>query len=230
MKPKNHVTPWLLIALCCCFAACVGDFLVTFILGWLYDGYSWLEQSQSFLGTGNSPVAPYMNAWGVVFSLLFVGFAYALHRTVLSKGLWPGVAVWLIVFYGLGEGIGSGLFPYNHTGGTLTLSGKLHSLFSGMGEIAIVLLPFVLRRIISRQLYPRLHAYSLFVALSGPVLIVVFLLARQGIVPLRGLWQRLFILDYYSLLVAFALTIWRYPFTPHGAGTVPVNVDNVYTG
>lgn len=49
-----------------CFLACIGDFLVTFLLGSLYKEYNFIEQSQSFLGTSDSPVALYMNIWGVL--------------------------------------------------------------------------------------------------------------------------------------------------------------------
>ena len=113
----------------------------------------------------------------------------------------------LIVIYGLSEGAGSGLFPYNHIGNELTLSGKLHSLFSGIGDVAMALLPFVLLKAFPKRLFPKLNKYILFVAFSGPILIVIFLLARQNVLPLKGLWQRLFLLDYYSLMILIAINM-----------------------
>jgi hypothetical protein len=189
----------------CCFVACAGDFAVTIIIGLSYKNYDALNQSESFLGTSNSPVALYMNTWEVIFSILFVLYAYGLLRTIFNKGFWQHLAVWLIVIYGLGEGIGSGLFPYEHTGDGLALTGILHLLFSTIGVIAIAVNSFVLGKVFPKKVYPRLHVYTRIVAFSGLVLIILFLLAKMQIIPLRGLWQRLFILDYYSLLIVVAV-------------------------
>jgi hypothetical protein len=146
-----------------------------------------------------------MNVWGVIFSLLFLIYAYGLRKTIFKEGLWQHIAVWLIAVYGLGEGAGSGLFPYNHIGNELTLSAKLHSVFSAIGDVAMVLLPFVLTKVFPKHHFPRLNLVAWFVGISGPVLIIIFLLARQNIVPLKGLWQRLFLLDYYLLLMIAAI-------------------------
>lgn len=204
---KLNSPTYMKIAAACCFAACTGDFAATFLIGFFYKNYNFLTQSESYLGIDNSPVAIYMNTWGIIFSLLFIMLAYALSETVFSKGFWQRTALWLIAIYGLGEGAGSGLFPYNHIGNELTLSGTLHSLFSGIGVIALVLLPLVLLKIFPRHVYPKLNRFTWFVAFSGPLLITAFLLARQNILPLRGLWQRLFILDYYLLLMVMTMDL-----------------------
>jgi Protein of unknown function (DUF998) len=195
----------VVIAAACCFIACIGDFTVTFLIGYFYRGYNFLTQSESYLGNADSPVAIYMSTWGVIFSLLFIVYAFALRKTIFSKGSWQLVGVWLIVIYGLGEGVGSGLFPYNHISNELTLSGKLHSIFSAIGDLAMVLLPFVILKIFPKQLFPKLNFYAWFAGISGPVLIIIFLLARQNIIPMKGLWQRLFLLDYYLLMMAVAV-------------------------
>lgn len=202
---KSKSSKFTILAAVCCFIACIGDFAVTALIGYLYKGYNFLTQSQSYLGTSNSPVAIYMNTWGVIFSFLFLIYAYALRKTIFKDGLWHYMAVWLIAIYGLGEGAGSGLFPYNHIGNELTLSGKLHSIFSGIGDIAMVVLPFVLIKVFPKHFFPKLNLITWFVGISAPVLIIIFLLARQNIVPLKGLWQRLYLLDYYFLLIVVAI-------------------------
>jgi hypothetical protein len=146
-----------------------------------------------------------MNTWEIIFSILFVFYAYGLLRTIFKKDFWQHVAVWLIVIYGLGEGIGSGLFPYEHAGNGPTLSGKLHLLFSTIGVVAIALLSFVMLKVFPKQGYPKINAYTRFVAWSGLAFILLFLLAKMHLIPLRGLWQRLFILDYYSLLIVVTI-------------------------
>lgn len=202
---KNKYSKFIVIATACCFIACIGDFTITAILGYFYKDYNFLTQSESYLGTSNSPVAIYMNTWGVIFSVLFVIYAYALRKTIFKEGLWQHVAAWLIIIYGVGEGAGSGVFPYNHIGNELTLSGKLHSFFSAIGDIAMVLLPFVLIKVFPKQFFPKLNLYIWIVGITAPIFIIIFLLARQNIVLLKGLWQRLFLLDYYALLVVIAI-------------------------
>lgn len=192
------------IAVATCFAACIGDFAVTFVIGFLHGHYDFINQSESYLGTDDSPVAVYMNIWGVLFTILFVVCAWALRRTILSSGRWATIAVWLIAIYGIGEGMGSGLFPYNHVGAELTLSGKLHSLFSGIGVSALVALPYVLLKLFPASAFPALHRLFLIVAISAPTFILLFLLSKDNALPYKGLWQRLFILDYYLLLMVLA--------------------------
>lgn len=202
------IPSWLVVfTALCCFVACAGDFAVTIIIGLSYKNYDALNQSESFLGTANSPVAVYMNTWEVIFSILFVFYAYGLLRTIFNKGFWQHLAVWLIVLYGLGEGIGSGVFPYEHSGNDLALTGVLHLVFSTIGVVAIAVNAFVLGKVFPKKVYPRLHVYSRIVAISGLVLIILFLLAKMQLIPLRGLWQRLFILDYYSLLIVVAVVM-----------------------
>jgi len=204
MKPVSLL--YYKMAVFCCFTACIGDFALTFLIGFLHKDYNFLEQSESFLGTSDSPVAFYMNAWGVVFSMLFLMFAFAVYKTS-AKGFWGHAAVWLIAIYGLGEGIGSGLFPYNHIGGELTVSGKLHSLFSGIGVTALMALPFILVKAVSGAKFRAFRRFSRFVAVSGLLLVMAFLLSKEKILPLRGLWQRSFLLDYYLLLMAIAIKL-----------------------
>jgi hypothetical protein len=202
---KTHSSWLILFTAVCCFVACIGDFAVTIIIGFIYRDYDALNQSESFLGTSNSPVAVYMNTWEVIFSILFVFYAYGLLRTIFKKGFWQHAAVWLIVIYALGEGIGSGVFPYEHTDVGLTSSGKLHLLFSAFGVVAIALNAFVLIKVFPKEAYPKINVYTHVVAWSGLAFILLFLLAKMHIIPLRGLWQRLFILDYYSLLIVITI-------------------------
>jgi hypothetical protein len=120
-----------------------------------------------------------------------------------GKLWWCGV-FWL---YGLGEGAGSGLFPYNHLNGALTPSGKLHSLFGGLAGTAIVFIPFACTKIFTKDGSPRMHAYSWFVFASGLILVIIFLISEGGMIIYKGLWQRLFILDYHLYLSVLALVM-----------------------
>lgn len=129
------------------FLACIGDFFVTFLLGSLYKEYNFIEQPQSFLGTSDSPVALYMNIWGVLLGVLLIIFAFGLKEAFPQKTKWSVMAFWMVILYALGEGLGSGIFPYNHNGAVLTFSVKLHSVFGGIGMTALIFLPLVVTRI-----------------------------------------------------------------------------------
>ena len=205
---KSTLTESTYLSAIFCFLACGGDFVVTFTLGALYPGYSSVHQSESYLGTVDSPVARYMNFWGVIFCLLLMFFAYGLQKTIFRKGVWQTIAVWCVFLYGLGEGAGSGLFPYDHVNGILTPSGKLHSFFGGVAGIAITLLPFACSRIFSKEMSPRMHTYSRFVFVSGLIVVIVFLISREFL-PYKGLWQRLFILDYHVYLSVLAIVMMK---------------------
>ena len=187
--------------------ASIGDFIVTSILGSLYPGYSFIHRSESYLGTSVSPVAVYMNAWGVVFCFLLIFFAWGLRTTIFRYEKWQTRTVVLVVLYGLGEGAGSGLFPYNHVNNVLTLSGKLHSLFGALGGMAIVTIPFAGIKIFSKESFPLLHAYSKLVLIAGLILTVVFLVSDRDVISYKGLWQRVYLFNYHLYLSVLALVM-----------------------
>lgn len=197
----------LRLAVICCFVACAGDFVVTFILGAMYPGYDLIRDSESYLGTSGSPVAHLMNLWSFFFFLLLLLFAVGLRLTKLRHGFWAGVLVWLIAAYGVGEGLGSGLFPYDHINGTLTTSGTLHSISGAVGGTAVVFIPLAGLNIFSRKNYPKFGAYCTFTFFNGLFFIILFLLAHRGIIPHKGLLQRVFILNYHVFIMAMALLI-----------------------
>lgn len=201
----------LRLAIICCFIACAGDFVVTFILGEMYPGYNLFRDSESYLGTSDSPVAHLMNIWSVLFFLFLLLFAVGLRLTKLRHGFWEGVLVWLIAAYGAGEGLGSGLFPYDHMNGVLTASGTVHSISGAIGGTAVVFIPLVCLKIFPRKNYPRFGAYCTFTFFNGLFFIILFLLAHRGIIPYKGLLQRIFILNYHVFIIVMALLISRDP-------------------
>ncbi|MBT1697303.1 DUF998 domain-containing protein [Fulvivirgaceae bacterium PWU4] len=199
----------LRLAVICCIVACAGDFVVTFILGAMYPGYDLIRDSESYLGTSGSPVAHLMNLWSVFFFLFLLLFAVGLGLTKLRQGFWEGVLVWLIAAYGAGEGLGSGLFPYDHVNGALTTSGTLHSISGAIGGTAVVFIPLVCLKIFPRKNYPGFGAYCMFTFFNGLFFIILFLLAHRGIIPYKGLLQRIFIFNYHVFIMMMALLISR---------------------
>jgi len=195
----------ILIAL----TASVGDFAVTFFIGFQYEQYNFLVDSQSDLGTWESPVAIYMNSWEVTLGILIVICAICLFSTGYFKTRLQKFAVWLLAIYGLGEGIGSGLFPFNHFHHQLTTLGWLHSIFSGIGITAMVILSFVLIKIVPKNAPAGINKLFVLYAIVGMVFIILCLLSRKDFLTFIGLWQRLYLLDYYFMLITLTLFVSR---------------------
>ena len=202
-------TPFSKIALVTCLIACIGDFIVITIIGYLYKDYNSFTDSQSDLGTYNSPVALYMNTWEVLLGLLLLSCCWCLYKTGWFQSRLQKLALWLLVLYAIGEGIGSGLFPFNHVNHQLTGSGWLHSIFSGIGITAMVILSFVLVKLFPKKRSAQMYSYFLSFALMGALFICLCLLSRVHFLRFVGLWQRLYLLAYYFMLTALTLHIFR---------------------
>ena len=188
--------------------ACAGDIVVPEILAGFYPGYDSLLQSESILGAAGSPVAGWFTAWSVCLALLFFVFAWGLQQAFWPTAKRMSLAAWLLVLYGIGEGLGSGVFPFNHNGGTLTLVGKLHSALSVIGSAALYLLPLVWLLKPPAQ-GPRLRAISWTTLLLGGLFMLLFGAAKAGLCWGLGLWQRAYLVVFYIYLLTLAWAMYR---------------------
>lgn len=182
---------------------------MTFILGALYEGYHFVDQTESLLGTSDSPVAIYMTVWEVLFCLLLVIFALGLRRALTPGLKWPAFAFWIVILYALGEGLGSGVFPYDRIGTELTSSGKLHGVSGAIGVGALVFLPFVFSKIYPKCSFPKLNLFSSTLFVSGLLFVILYLLSKAGVIDHKGLWQRIFLANYHIFMIVVAIAIDR---------------------
>jgi len=197
------------VALITSIIAAIGDFAVTTIIGLQYKDYNSLTDSQSDLGTFNSPVAIYMNTWEVLLGLLLLTCAWSLYKTGHFQSGRQKLALTLLAIYAIGEGIGSGLFPFNHVNGELTSTGWVHSIFSGFGITSMVILSFLLISLFPKKRSPRLNVLFFFYAVMGAVFILFCLLSRGNFLHQVGLWQRLYLIAYYAMLITLTVYIYR---------------------
>lgn len=197
------------LALIISIIAAIGDFAVTTIIGIQYKEYNSLTDSQSDLGTYNSPVAIYMNTWEVILGLLLLTCAWCLYRTGYFCSRTQKLGLILLAIYAIGEGIGSGLFPFNHINGELTSTGWVHSIFSGFGITSMVILSFLLVRLFPGKRSPQLNKLFLFYAIMGAVFIIFCLLSRGNFLHQVGLWQRLYLVAYYGMLITLTAHVYR---------------------
>jgi len=197
-----------------CLIACMGDIAITSIIGFFYPGYSHLRNTLSQLGASISPVATVMSIWWVVVGSLFVLFGYLIGK-IYPVGMYSRFASWLMIAYGIGEGICSGLFPVDYSSNDFDLASELHIVLSGVGVLALLIMPFVFQRIFSKQLYPRFFTLSYVVFFTGLLFMILFSVAKMYDVndnffaQYKGLWQRLISINFYFYFLVLALIILR---------------------
>lgn len=206
MQSKNR---FITIASIAGLMAFVGDFLVTFVLGFFYPDYNHFTLVMSELGTSQSPVAIWTNLWWIVFGALFIVFAAGLRTTFASEKKSITLVALLIALFGLGAGIGAGLFPMEPGGAETTLAGKLHGIFAGLGFIAISFVPLVSMAIFSRSQDPGMFWLSAGVFILGLASFALFVASEDavsgaGLMSYAGLWQRLFLLNHYGYLAVIS--------------------------
>lgn len=200
----------IIIASIACFTACIGDFLATFVLGDYYPGYSQLRNTMSLLGITASPVSGIISTWWIILGFLIILFALGFARAFGYDKKNVKIVTWLLILYGLGEGLGSGLYKADHVNNSMTTSAIIHEILGGIGVFAILVLPLVMKKIIPRNANRGFHKFSLVVFFAGIFLLVLFSLRLfyQGsneFILYKGLWQRLFVLDYYLYLMVIAV-------------------------
>ncbi|MGE5394540.1 MAG: DUF998 domain-containing protein [Candidatus Saccharibacteria bacterium] len=193
-----------------CFIGCIGDFWVTFVLADYKPGYSHLRHTMSMLGVENSPVSLLISAWWITLGFLIIFFALGFAEAFNYRRWEVKFSTWLLILYGLGEGLGSGLFKAERINNSLTITGNLHEIMGAFGTIAILILPLFMMRIILRSVNPSFHTLSWTVLIIGLSMLILFLFRFssfeiEGLSLYKGLWQRLFVLDYYIYLIVIAV-------------------------
>ena len=194
--------------------ASVGDFLVTIVLGFFYPNYNHLKLVMSELGAPASPVAVWIGLWWVVFGVLFIAFAIGFAAAFASGKRSAWIVALLIGLFGLGAGVGAGLFPMDSVGAKPTLSGELHDAFAGAGFFAIAFVPLVSLAVFPQKRTPRLTWLSIGVFVLGLVSFTLFIVSEDvpctaGALSYTGLWQRLFLLAHYTYLGVIAALMIR---------------------
>jgi len=136
---------FIIISSVACMIACIGEFVTIFAFGVHYPGYSHLKDTMSLLGTSVSFVSNEISIWWVIMGVLFILFGMGLKKAFEEKGGIAKLASWLIILYGIGEGIGSGLFKADRTANGLTTSAIIHDITGGIGVAAILVFPFIMQ-------------------------------------------------------------------------------------
>jgi hypothetical protein len=209
MKPRKILA---LTGSVACFAGCSGDFLSLFIFGPDYPGYSQLHDTMSSLGSSASPVSDIISAWWVLLGILMIMFAFGFRSAYPPRDKYVRIVFWLLILYGLGEGLGSGLFKADRVSGSYTTSFIVHDILGGAGVVAILVLPLIIQKISPFFSSPRFIRFSYITFVLGTLFLVLFSFRFIGngeniMAEYKGLWQRLFILVYYIYLTTIGIKI-----------------------
>lgn len=210
----------IIISAIACFTGCIGDFYATYVLGDYFPGYSHYIGTMSKLGTTASPVSEIISSWWIILGFLTILFAIGFSKAFGYSNKYVKIATWLLILYGLGEGLGSALFKAESVKNTLNIPAILHEVMGGIGIFAILLLPLALIKIIPCTSAPGFHRLSVLVITIGIILIALFLLPlyfreMNLLARNKGLWQRLFVLDYYLYLIVIAVIMIKKQRTEH---------------
>jgi hypothetical protein len=195
-----------------CIVACCADLLLLYIFGNQIPGYSQLADSISSLGVSSSPVSLEVTIWSVLLGLVFILFAYSFREVFRQKSKSTLIVFWLIVIYGCGEGIASGILKPDHINGLNTITSVLHDILGGIGDAAILLVPLAMIRIFPKELFPVFFIYSLTIWVIAMISIILFLLRIvfsevAFFNSYSGLWQRIFLIIFYIYFTIIALMI-----------------------
>lgn len=204
--------PLVLAASVACLVACAGDVVIPFVLGLLYPSYNPLKQVVSELGTSKSPVALWINVWWIVFGVLMIVFAVGSRLAVSPAGPAVDVLMLQLIVFGALAGIGAGLFPMDAPGSSASLHGRLHNIVGGVGFLALMFAPAVSLWIFPKSQFPGLYWLIVATQILGLALAALFVAstgaaARGSFLSWTGLWQRLFLLNYYVYLAAVSLKL-----------------------
>jgi len=142
--------------------------------------------------------------------VLIIFFGTGFKKEFSMKGSYATFASWLIILYGFGEGIGSGAFKLDHAVNRFITPALIHNTLGGIGVVAILLLPYIMKKVITRSEMPSFYLMSRIVFITGIITILLFLFRysrdKTNFFSLyKGLWQRLFMLNTYIYLSVIAV-------------------------
>jgi hypothetical protein len=197
-----------------CFAGCTCDFISLFILGPEYPGYSQVYDTMSSLGSSASPVSDIISIWWVILGILMIIFAFGFRAAYASGDKYVKIVFWLLILYGLGEGLGSGLFKADRVSGSYTTSFIVHDILGGAGVVAILIMPLIVQKIKPFFSNPGFIGFSWITFVLGTLFLVLFSFRFIGnendiLAKYKGLWQRLFILNSYIYISFIAFRMIR---------------------
>ncbi|MFZ4707220.1 MAG: DUF998 domain-containing protein [Bacteroidales bacterium] len=192
-----------------CVIGCITDLVLLYTFGKQIPGYSQLTNSISSLGVTASPVSEAVMLWSVALGIIFIVFGFGFREIFKNHGRVTQHIFWLILIYGIGEGIASGVFKDDYINGALTKIAIVHDLLGGVGVVALLLLPLSVMKIFTYELSPGIFRLSQIVLAVGLISTILFsfridYFENTFLNTYSGIWQRTFLVNYYVYFTSIA--------------------------
>ena len=191
---------WILILL--------ADHLLPLVLARFYPNYKHKEMALSVLGSRQSPVKWIYNVWCMISGIVFCIAPYSLYQGN-RNGLM--IAIWvLLVIYGIGCEIISGLCPLNENRHDEDLLTKIHGGASAIGFMTLLVVPLLLAILQFQVADVVLGVISLVCFIAAFVFFCFFIMGEKEkfentVLKYGGLWQRLVLVNCYIPLFVWCI-------------------------
>jgi len=197
--------PWILLII-----ALVGDFAVPYSLAIFYPGYSHRKQVMSVLGNPKSPVAKVYNIWLIILGILICFSSikvYMVYQRV--SNFYAGTILIIMVLFGIGAGVLSGLFSVDETKDMESRASKIHGIGAGIGFMLLTFIPLIIG-LLSFKVSNRIFGlFSILLFIVSVFFFVLFVMSERedyenSVIGQTGLWQRLLLASMYMPLFLVA--------------------------
>jgi hypothetical protein len=188
---------------------CLIDTVATFLFGARIEGYNQFRIPMSQLGIASSPVAGQISISWILMGTFLILFGLGL-RFAFEKNKRSAIIICcLLILYGFGEGLISGIFPADKAGVVHhTWIGYVHNLIGGVGVIAIMLFPLFMMKLL-----PDIKWITMPVLVIGTIGVIMFAIGRLYASPsnflaiYKGSWQRIYVFVYYFYIIIIAINM-----------------------
>lgn len=191
----------------CLIVTMIIDVVLPFVLARFYRGFKHKTTALSVLGSKQSPTKNVYNVWCIISGVVFCIFAVVLNIKALSG---YGIAIMiLLVAYGVGCEIMSGLFPLDSDCEYKDVSSKVHGYGSAIGFTALLFVPLVMGLMLT-SINTALAVIS-FVAFGVAFVFFAFFIMGEKdkfaktVLRYGGLWQRLVMVAVYAPIIALCI-------------------------
>jgi len=178
----------------------VVDHLLPLVLARFYPNYKHKEMALSVLGSRQSPVKWIYNVWCIISGIVFCVAPCELYQEN-SNGL--VMAIWvLLIIYGIGCEIISGLCPLNENRQDEDLLTKIHGGTSAIGFMTLLVVPLLIAILQYQSSLMRFGTASSVCFVFAFVFFCFFIMGEKEkfantVLRYGGLWQRLVLLSCY---------------------------------
>ncbi|GKX31240.1 membrane protein [Vallitalea longa] len=189
------------------------DLLIPFLIAIPYKGYNHLSMVMSVLGCKKSPLHKIYNMWFLLSGCIIALLGYYIFDTYKESHRGLAVTIFiLIVIYGIGDEVISGIFPINEKKEEVTLSSTIHGIGSVIGFMSLQFAPLIFGILQLKVGQTSLGISSFVFFIISFVIFIFFVMGEkpkfQGtIFALNGLWQRVLCTLLYMPFIIWLISI-----------------------